>query len=123
MKNKKFTITIAELNSENYIIKTILMEIDKSKSGISKIEKWYPQQIHIVNDSGKDIEWNLFRDQSEINEANNTPNNFSDIFTPDGTGAASSELPQSTIFRIKGIVGKTATIDLNVRFLIYYKKR
>ena len=81
----------------------------------------YPFKMFFSNNTGKDVEFNFFRDSEEVADAIANPGNYADISGLDGSNVSEDKILKSTIFRIKGIVAGTATSDLDVLFLQYHR--
>ena len=67
MKNKRFTVSKAELDA--HTIKTITTYVDindLSPSGATEARRYYPRKVSFLNTSGVDVQANIFSSDEEI---------------------------------------------------------
>lgn len=81
MKNKKFIISTAELNTTNIQEITTYLDIPiTSVLGNIENRRHYPIRVNFINKSGKDVNVNIFSSEAEIDDYTADPTNY-DFFT------------------------------------------
>ena len=81
MKNKKFIVSTAELNTTDIQEITTYLDITvSSPTGIDELRKHYPIRVNFINKSGKDVNVNIFSSEAEIEAYEADSTNY-DFFT------------------------------------------
>lgn len=122
MKNKKFTITSAQINARTDVVIDCVMSIINSgivsNSGV--VSKLYPTDVQIINGSAADVEWNTLNNPEEIADYAVNPNNYAFIKLPKTASLTQLENKKAKIhkFIIKGRE-TSANADLDIIFINY----
>ena len=81
MKNKTFTVSKAQLDTNANIELTTYLDInDVSPSGATESRRYYPRKINFLNTSGVAVKANIFSSDDEIAKYTADPTNY-DFFT------------------------------------------
>jgi hypothetical protein len=66
MKNKKFTVTIAQLDSHNEVAIDTYLDLQvSSPAGGTETRRHYPNKVQYINKTGLDLQTNIFSSQAE----------------------------------------------------------
>lgn len=122
MKNKRVEVPLADINAGT--VQTLNPVIEIVRTSINeddKIEYWYPIGIQIINDCGKDVQWNCVSNKYEETDSITNPSNYAFIRLPSLADLQDmgTNIGKMYKFYIQGYGGSTATSDLIVEFKNY----
>jgi hypothetical protein len=121
MINKRFTISVAEINAmTDKVFNIELTKTNTSVTGNSDTRYLYPLEIQIINTSGAGVEWLLISNEEEYTEYTANPGDFVFVRLPNNFTLQDNfnSLGRCYKFIIKGYEA-TAAEDLICEFINY----
>lgn len=122
MRNKRFEVTLAEVNSK--VIKVIDVPITittPSPSLQTDVGVYFPIEIQIINDCGAGVEFLILANQDEVKEYDADPSGYSSFIRIPKNAVLSDDFTsfnRCLKFLVRGYE-TTATSDLVIEFINY----
>lgn len=121
MKSKTFTVTTANINAGTN--QTIDPEISIVISGtVPDTIHLFPSKMKIVNSTGRNVEFVIISNTTELTEFTADPTNYGFQIIPNATTEQILNLPMPYRFIVRGLGAGTATSDLRIDFSGYTVK-
>lgn len=125
MRNKRFTVPFADLNSSVGGSNNIVLEVPQTRTitsvvGNSEIRVMYPLEVQIINDCGTELEFLILNKDEWVDFQKDESVLFDFVRLPNGGTLTDDYAPMNRCYRLLlRAVSATATQDLKVEFINY----